>query len=202
MRPRPWPTRAEQVRAAFNARFWYAEGGYLYDVVDGENGDDTACRPNQLLAISLAHPVLDPARWASVLDGGPRAPGHAGGPPDPRAGPPGLQGDVRRRPPGPRRRLSSGHGLALADRPLRRRVAPCLPRGPAERPAAPGRLRVASRRGLRRQHQRDLRRRGPVHAPRVHLPGLERGRGAPRPHPHGRAGLARIAPPRRQGGPS
>ncbi len=63
----PLTARAEQVRAAFNARFWYAEGGYLYDVVDGENGDDTACRPNQLLAISLAHPVLDPARWASVL---------------------------------------------------------------------------------------------------------------------------------------
>ena len=44
---------------SFNARFWYAEGGYLYDVVDGEQGDDPACRPNQLFAISLAHPVLD-----------------------------------------------------------------------------------------------------------------------------------------------
>jgi predicted glycogen debranching enzyme len=59
--------RAREVRAAFNARFWYAEGGYLYDVVDGEHGDDPACRPNQLFAISLAHPVLDEARWASVL---------------------------------------------------------------------------------------------------------------------------------------
>jgi glycogen debranching enzyme len=59
--------RAAGVRAAFNARFWYAEGGYLYDVVDGERGDDAACRPNQLFAISLAHPVLDEARWASVL---------------------------------------------------------------------------------------------------------------------------------------
>ncbi|MFP5259581.1 MAG: amylo-alpha-1,6-glucosidase [Acidobacteriota bacterium] len=61
--------RAEQVREAFNARFWYAPGGYLYDVVDGENGcDDAACRPNQVLAISLDHPVLDEARWSSVLD--------------------------------------------------------------------------------------------------------------------------------------
>ena len=34
---------------AFNRRFWYAAGGYLYDVVDGESGDDTACRPNQTL---------------------------------------------------------------------------------------------------------------------------------------------------------
>jgi predicted glycogen debranching enzyme len=64
----PLAARADRVRAAFNARFWYAEGGYLYDVVDGEHGDDPACRPNQLFAISLAHPVLDEARWASVLD--------------------------------------------------------------------------------------------------------------------------------------
>ena len=37
--------------------------GYLYDVVDGEQGDDAACRPNQLFAISLDHPVLDRSRW-------------------------------------------------------------------------------------------------------------------------------------------
>ena len=53
---------------SFNARFWYAEGGYLYDVIDGEQGDDTACRPNQILAISLDHPVLDRARWQPVFD--------------------------------------------------------------------------------------------------------------------------------------
>ena len=48
-------------RASFNTRFWYAPGGYLYDVVDGEGGDDPACRPNQILALSLTHPVLDEA---------------------------------------------------------------------------------------------------------------------------------------------
>ncbi len=62
---------AERCRQSFNQRFWYAEGGYLYDVVDGavdgEPGDDPACRPNQVFAISLDHPVLDPARWAPVL---------------------------------------------------------------------------------------------------------------------------------------
>jgi len=52
---------------SFNDRFWYAAGGYLYDVVDGEQGDDPACRPNQVLAISLRHTVLAPARWQSVL---------------------------------------------------------------------------------------------------------------------------------------
>jgi predicted glycogen debranching enzyme len=59
---------ARQVYAAFNERFWYPEGGHLYDVVDGEAGDDAACRPNQVLAISLRHPVLDRKRWAAVLD--------------------------------------------------------------------------------------------------------------------------------------
>jgi glycogen debranching enzyme len=56
------------VRASFNERFWYAPGGYLYDVVDGEAGDDPACRPNQILAMSLRHPVLHPARWETVLN--------------------------------------------------------------------------------------------------------------------------------------
>jgi predicted glycogen debranching enzyme len=64
---RPLAARADQVRTAFNARFWYADGGYLYDVIDGEKGNDPACRPNQLFAISLAHPVLAEARWAPVL---------------------------------------------------------------------------------------------------------------------------------------
>src|SRR3712207_7871955 len=30
-------------------------------------GDDPACRPNQLLAISLEHAVLERTRWESVL---------------------------------------------------------------------------------------------------------------------------------------
>jgi predicted glycogen debranching enzyme len=59
---------AERARESFNHRFWYAEGGYLYDVIDGEQGDDSACRPNQILAISLHHPVLDEARWRPVFD--------------------------------------------------------------------------------------------------------------------------------------
>jgi predicted glycogen debranching enzyme len=58
---------AEQARRSFNQRFWYPEDGYLLDLVDGESGDDTACRPNQLFAISLPFAVLEPARWAPVL---------------------------------------------------------------------------------------------------------------------------------------
>lgn len=59
--------RAARTRNAFGRRFWYA-GGWCYDVVDGENGDDPALRPNQLLAFALDHPILDERRWATVLD--------------------------------------------------------------------------------------------------------------------------------------
>jgi predicted glycogen debranching enzyme len=60
-------THADRVHRAFNDRFWYADGGYLYDIVDGEHGNDSACRPNQLFAISLDHPVLVQNRWPAVM---------------------------------------------------------------------------------------------------------------------------------------
>lgn len=58
---------AEKARVSFNRRFWHKAGGYLYDVVDGENGDDPSFRPNQIFAISLDHPILDKARWEPVV---------------------------------------------------------------------------------------------------------------------------------------
>jgi predicted glycogen debranching enzyme len=58
---------ARQCHDAFNLRFWNEERQCLFDVVDGEQGDDPSCRPNQLLAISVRYPPLDPARWPSVL---------------------------------------------------------------------------------------------------------------------------------------
>jgi predicted glycogen debranching enzyme len=61
-------THAERARDSFNQRFWCEDGGYLYDVVDGEHGNDSACRPNQIFAISLDHPVLDQAHWRGVFD--------------------------------------------------------------------------------------------------------------------------------------
>jgi predicted glycogen debranching enzyme len=66
---RPVAEQAERVRRSFNERFWYAAGGYLYDVVDAEGGgNDHACRPNQLFAISLPHAVLDRQRWQPVVE--------------------------------------------------------------------------------------------------------------------------------------
>ena len=49
---------ARSARAAASRstrRFWNERRGYLYDVVDGERGDDAACRPNQVFALSLTH---------------------------------------------------------------------------------------------------------------------------------------------------
>jgi len=59
---------AEQARDSFNKRFWNEAAGCLFDVVDGENGDDPAVRPNQIFAVSLEYPVLDSSRWEPVLE--------------------------------------------------------------------------------------------------------------------------------------
>jgi predicted glycogen debranching enzyme len=60
--------RADRVRDSFNRRFWHADGGHLYDVLDGPDGrHDPALRPNQVFAISLDHPVLEASRWEPML---------------------------------------------------------------------------------------------------------------------------------------
>ena len=58
---------AARCRESFNRRFWNDATGCLWDVLDGEAGDDPAVRPNQLFAVSLDHPVLDKNRWAAVV---------------------------------------------------------------------------------------------------------------------------------------
>ncbi|MEY2486460.1 MAG: hypothetical protein QOH39_2108 [Verrucomicrobiota bacterium] len=68
---RRYDEHAERARVSFNERFWNSETGYLYDVVDcnGKPGTfDVSCRPNQIFAISLDHPVVDPERWPSIVD--------------------------------------------------------------------------------------------------------------------------------------
>jgi predicted glycogen debranching enzyme len=64
---RAYGDAAARTYASFNKRFWCGERGYLYDVIDGEAGMDASLRPNQLFAISLPHPVLDPQHWQAVL---------------------------------------------------------------------------------------------------------------------------------------
>jgi predicted glycogen debranching enzyme len=57
-----------RARESFNRRFWNPQTGFLFDVVDGEQGNDPACRPNQLLAISLDYPILDESKWKPVVE--------------------------------------------------------------------------------------------------------------------------------------
>jgi predicted glycogen debranching enzyme len=59
---------AARARTAFNRRFWFAQGQYLYDVVDGEAGNDSSLRPNQIFSLSLRYPVLDEDRWKRIVD--------------------------------------------------------------------------------------------------------------------------------------
>ena len=59
-----------QVEQSFNNRFWYEQGGYLYDVidVDGIKGqNDASLRPNQLFAASLTPYLLSDVQTRSML---------------------------------------------------------------------------------------------------------------------------------------
>jgi predicted glycogen debranching enzyme len=59
---------ADRTYRSFNERFWNEPTGCLFDVVDGEEGDDPSCRPNQIIAFALRHPVLAPERRSAVLE--------------------------------------------------------------------------------------------------------------------------------------
>lgn len=57
--------------ASFRDKFWNQELGCLYDVIDSPEvagGLDASLRPNQILAVALAEPLLEPAQAKSVLD--------------------------------------------------------------------------------------------------------------------------------------
>jgi predicted glycogen debranching enzyme len=59
---------AARAKESFNQRFWNEAAGGLYDVIDGENPEaDAYCRPNQIFAISLDHPILEESRWEAVV---------------------------------------------------------------------------------------------------------------------------------------
>lgn len=58
---------AEKAATGF-AKFWNAEMGYCYDVIDGPDGPDSKLRPNQLFAISLPYSPLTREQQRSALD--------------------------------------------------------------------------------------------------------------------------------------
>ncbi len=67
-RPTYYQEQATRCKEHFQERFWYAEGGYLYDVIDGPEGNDSSFRPHQLLALSLRYSPLDCERRRSVFE--------------------------------------------------------------------------------------------------------------------------------------
>ena len=62
-----WEALARRVATAFGKQFWFADGGYLYDVIADDGSPDAALRPNQIFAIGLPYPVLTGDRARSVL---------------------------------------------------------------------------------------------------------------------------------------
>lgn len=58
---------AEKTKKSFEEQYWFADGGYLYDYIDGTH-KDTALRPNQIFALSLPYPVISGQRAVSVLN--------------------------------------------------------------------------------------------------------------------------------------
>ncbi|RME00337.1 MAG: glycogen debranching protein [Calditrichaeota bacterium] len=63
---RHYAGRAQKVKHKFRKAFWYANGGYLYDVIDGEYRDATF-RPNQIFALSLPFPLFSGAKARRIL---------------------------------------------------------------------------------------------------------------------------------------
>jgi glycogen debranching enzyme len=55
-----------RIRSSFDRQFWNVEGGYLYDVIDADR-KDPSIRPNQVIALSLPHTMLESERARSVL---------------------------------------------------------------------------------------------------------------------------------------
>jgi len=66
--PNQWAALAQRASDSFNARFWNEPDQALYDVIDGEHGDDASVRPNQIFGISLRFPILMQDRWRVVVE--------------------------------------------------------------------------------------------------------------------------------------
>jgi predicted glycogen debranching enzyme len=58
--------RTNRVKGVFQKKFWFEEGGYLYDVIDGDFRD-ASIRPNQIFAVSLPFPLLKGTKAKQVL---------------------------------------------------------------------------------------------------------------------------------------
>jgi glycogen debranching enzyme len=62
-----YSTLAERTRERFAQVFWNEAEGCLYDVVNA-TGADSSIRPNQILAVSLPYPLLEPDKALRVVE--------------------------------------------------------------------------------------------------------------------------------------
>ena len=103
-----------QAVASFRTSFGTMQADYLYDVIDGPEGNDASIRPNQLYAVALSDDLVtgeqaatdSPGRGGPSADAGRAADSLAQGQP--------LSPAVRRFGGGARRSLPSRHGLAVS----------------------------------------------------------------------------------------
>ena len=172
---------ASRARESFNHRFWNPQKGYLFDVVDGESGggkpgNDDACRPNQLFAISLENPVLDEVHWHEIVDAATRflltPVGLRSLAPSEPEYKPRYDGDLRARDAA----YHQGSVWAWLIGPYIDALARTYPER-CNRDLL-RRLRCTPRSGLRRINQRNLRCRTAAHAAGMYSAGMER-RGGP-----------------------
>jgi predicted glycogen debranching enzyme len=71
-----YAAEVRRVRESFVAAFWSEQLGYLYDVIDGPDGEsdargrrvDSSLRPNQIFAVSLSPGLLDARRAGLVVN--------------------------------------------------------------------------------------------------------------------------------------
>ncbi len=70
-----YATLAGRIHASFNRSFWFDDGGYLYDVIDGPEGEadpagrrrDSSLRPNQIFSLSLPYTLITGPRARQLL---------------------------------------------------------------------------------------------------------------------------------------
>ena len=131
-----WQVAYARGRVNFADKFWNPDGQFLYDVVDVDHVSgrvDPAFRPNQIFAVGgLGDSLLDPdrTRWSSTRSSAVCSRRSVFGRWRPASR---ATRRTTRRPARARRRVSPGHGLAVAARSLRRGVARRVARTPTRR---------------------------------------------------------------------
>jgi predicted glycogen debranching enzyme len=59
---------AENAKRSFNEKFWNADKGCLFDVVDEHGYGDASIRPNQIIAVALDFTMLDDFKSEKIVD--------------------------------------------------------------------------------------------------------------------------------------